>query len=302
MTTKEQGFRHFYKSDLLHSLKDTERERKNIIIQILLSVALPLIIVPILAVVYIETNEELVLIPVIVLLIGAPIYINRLFGETQFYKNFKRKIIGKIIKYVNPTLDYDNMMKIDDAEYDSSKFFNNRETIIYGDDHVSGEINHVKVEFSELLVEFKSDKDKKSHNSKHQFRGMFFMGQFKEKFQGELLVKTTGVHIDEATHSGIEDLEFNKIFKTRVFSNPNEVSKVLTPNVIKSLLTLQAKIHNEFIISFIENKMYFGVSHDEDLFEPTLFHSMLNFDKIKGYFDDLNFPLQFIEEITLEHQ
>jgi hypothetical protein len=87
-----------------------------------------------------------------------------------------------------------------------------------------------------------------------------------------------------------------------VFSNPNDVNKVLTPNVIKSLLTLQVKIHNEFIISFIENKMYFGVSHDEDLFEPTLFHSMLNFDKIKGYFDDLNFPLQFIEEITLEHQ
>ncbi|MDX2188521.1 MAG: DUF3137 domain-containing protein [Bacteroidota bacterium] len=294
----EQEFKHFYKSDLVHSLVFTEKERKSIVLKIVLSIVLPIIFIPTLAVLWLETYEELYLVPAIVLLIGSPIYINRLFGDTLFYKNFKRKIIGKIIKYINPTLEYDNVQKVDDVEYDNSKFFDNTNTIIYGDDHVSGVINDVRVEFSELLVEFKSDADKKEFNNKYQFRGIFFIGEFKRNFSSELIVKTNSLYFPGQPQQLVVNDKFNKVFKTKAVKNPENVDKILTPEVVDAMLLLQERIHNDFMISFADNRIYIGIYHDEDLFEPTLFQSMQSFDKIKGYFDDLYFPILFIEEVT----
>jgi hypothetical protein len=297
---REQDFRHFYKSDIVHSLVYTEKERKSIVTRIILAVVLPVLGVPSLIVLWRQTHEELYLVPALVLFIGAPIYINKLFGDTQFYKNFKRKIIGKIIKYINPTLEYDNLQKVDDVEYDNSKFFDNTNTIIYGDDHVSGVINDVRIEFSELLAEFKSESDKKEFSNKYQFRGIFFLGEFRRNFPCEFVVKSSSLTLDGHNPSLVSNEQFNKFFKIKVFSKPEGLNSVLTPAVVNIILTMQQRIHNDFMVSFADNRIYIGIYHDEDLFEPTLFQSMMNYDKIKGYFDDLFYPLIFIEDITKE--
>ena len=297
---REQDFRHFYKSDIINSLVYTEKERKGIVLRIILCVVLPIIMIPVLFILWLETHDELYLVPALVFLVGAPIYINKLFGDTHFYKNFKRKIIGKIIKYINPTLEYDNLQKVDDVEYDNSKFYENTNTIIYGDDHVSGVMNEVRLEFSELLVEFKSESDKKEFNSKYQFRGLFFLGEFKRNFACEFVVKTLGIPFPDGSQTVVDNPRFSRLFKTKIFSKPENINQVLTPGVQEFILDLQTKIHNEFLVSFADNRIYLGVIHDEDLFEPTLFQSMNNFDKIKGYFDDLFFPIVFIEKITKE--
>ena len=295
---REQGFKHFYKSDITHSLVYTEKERKGIVFQLALCIVIPIIVIPILSVVYLETNMEWVLIPVIVLLVGSPIYINKLFGDTNFYRNFKRKIIGKIIKYINPSLDYDNVLKVDDIEYDNSKFFENTNTVLYGDDHVSGVINDIRVEFSELVAEFRNVADQKEAGSKYQFKGLFFIAEYKTYFPSQIVIKTAGLLFHGSEYDVTKNENFNTLFKSKVISNRDKTEKVLTPEVLSLIIDLQAKIHNEFMISFIDNKIYLGIQHDEDLFEPTLFQSMKNYDKIKGYFDDLYYPLTFLEEIT----
>jgi hypothetical protein len=297
---REQDFKHFYKTEIIHSLVFTEKERKSIVFRIVLSIVLPIILIPLLIVLWRTNHEDLYLVPALVLLIGSPIYINKLFGDTLFYKNFKRKIIGKIIKYINPSLEYDNLQKVDDVEYDNSKFFENTNTIIYGDDHVSGVLNEVRVEFSELLAEYKSEADKKEYNSKYQFRGLFFLGEFRRNFQCEFVIKTSTLQFPGSNPSLVNNTEFNKNFKIKVNTKPENLPSVLTEGVIQILTELQTKIHNDFMVSFADNRLYLGIYHDEDLFEPTLFQSMNNLDKIKGYFDDLYFPLVFIEKITKE--
>ena len=297
---REQDFRHFYKSDITQSLVYTEKERKGIVTRIVLAIVLPIFLIPCLIVLWRANHEDLYLVPALVLLIGSPIYINKLFGDTQFYKNFKRKIIGKIIKYIIPTLEYDNLQKVDDVEYDNSKFFDNTNTIIYGDDHVSGIMNDVRIEFSELLAEYKSESDKKEFGNKYQFRGLFFLGEFRRNFSCEFVVKTSSLQLEGSNSALVSDAEFNKQFKIKVFSKPENLSQVLTNGVIKTIIELQTKIHNDFMVSFADNRLYLGIYHDEDLFEPTLFQTMNNYDKIKGYFDDLFYPIVFIEDVTKE--
>mgnify|MGYP002777097438 CR=1 FL=1 len=298
---REQEFKHFYKSDLVHALVYTEKERKSIVLQLVLSAVLPLLLVPIFSVLYYETKHEYFLIPVIILLVGPPIYINKLLGDTIFYRNFKKKIIGKIIRYISPNLDYDNLNKVDDAEYDASHFFTNKNTIIYGDDHVTGTINGIKVQFSELLAEFRSKDDAKKADNKFQFRGLFFVAEFPSKFPCNVTLKTTGIPADETEEDYVINHEtFDSLFYINVISGKENIRKTLTTNVVNAMLEIEQTIHNEFVVSFVDNKVYFGVSHDEDLFEPTLFHSMMNQDKMKAYFDDLFYPIYFIEQLTKE--
>lgn len=296
---REQDFRHFYKSDLTQSLTYTEKERKGIVIKIISCILTILFLVPSFVIIWRVMQNELFLIPALGLLIGASVYLHSLFGDTLFYKNFKRKIIGKIIKYINPTLEYDNIQKVDDIEYDNSKFFDNDKTIIYGDDHVSGILNEVRVEFSELLAEFKSDADKKEADSKFQFRGLFLLAEFKKDFVCEFVVKTSTLPFPNSAPVGT-DAAFNKLFKIKIDKNPQNIDKVLTPEVKNLITLLHERIDNDFMISFADNRLYIGIFHDEDLFEPTLFQSMMNYDKIKGYFDDLFYPIVFVEEVTKE--
>lgn len=297
--TREQDFRHFYKSDLIQSLNFTEKERKGIVTKIFVSIALFIVFIPVCIVLWRTLYNELFLIPAMGLLFGVPIYINRLFGDTLFYKNFKRKIIGKIIKYINPSLDYDNLQKVDDVEYDNAKFFENDNTLLYGDDHVSGVLNDVRFEFSELLAEFKNESDKKEAATKFQFRGLFMLAEFKKDFSAEFLIKTATLPLSNATPYG-SDESFNRLFKVKILKNPENIDKVLTSSVINQIKLLRERIDNDFMVSFADNRIYIGIVHDEDLFEPTLFQSMMNYDKIKGYFDDLFYPVIFIEEVTKE--
>ncbi len=299
---REEEFKHFYKDDLVHSLVYTEKDRKSILLQLVLSGVLPLVLIPTSIFVYIETKQELFLIPAIILLIAPPIFINYLLGDTYFYKNFKKKIIGKIIKYINPSLEYDNLNKVDDAEYDNSDFFKNKNTVVYGDDHVAGKLNNVSIQFSEFLAEYKSKEDQKVASNKYQFRGLFFVAEFDRNFSTNVVLSTVGVPFPE----GEEDYEignslFDKLFYIRIAKGKEDIKNTLTQAVINSLLEIQHDIHNEFMLSFVGNKVYFAVYHDEDLFEPTIFQSMMNYDKIKGYFDDLFFPIVFLEGLTKEH-
>lgn len=296
---REINFRHFYKSDISQSLIYTEKERKTIVTKIIISIVLPIVVAPILFILWQINRNELLLVPALILIIGSPIYINRLFGDTLFYKNFKRKIIGKIIKYINPTLEYDNLQKVDDVEYDNSKFFDNTNTVLYGDDHISGMINDVRIEFSEFLAEYKLDADKKNYGTKFQFRGMFLLGEFRKNFPCEFVIKTSSLGLPGAEPIGV-DAAFNKLFKTKIISNPANLDQVLTLGMKNLITKLHQQIHNDFMISFADNRIYIGIYHDEDLFEPTLFHSMNNYDKMKGFFDDLYYPILFIEEATKE--
>ncbi|MDX2195935.1 MAG: DUF3137 domain-containing protein [Cytophagales bacterium] len=297
---KPLKFRHFYRDELAKSLAFTEKERQGIVFQLVIAIVLPLVAIPVLTVLYLEMHQELFLVPVLMLVLGSPIYINKLLGDTRFYKNFKKKIIYKIIRYINNTVEYDNLQKVDDVEYDNARFFDNSNTIIYGDDHVSGEINGVRLEWSELLVEYRSTSDKKEFGSKYQFRGLYFVTEFKRDFPASFVIYTPNVNDANVKDKITDNSDFNASFKCKAVKNADKINQVLTPAVISAILQFQKNVANEFMISVMDNRFYLAVYHDEDLFEPTLFQGIKNYDKINGYFEDLYFPMDLLDAVTTE--
>lgn len=296
---RKQEFESFYKEGLALALEYSEKERIIIFIQFILCIVLPIVFIPVCVIIYLHTKIEMVLLPALILLLGAPIYINYLLGDTIYYRNFKKKIIGRIIKYINPNLQYDNLRKVDDYYYFDAGFFTNQNLNTYGDDHVAGTINGATVEFSEYLAEFKSSKDKKEAGSEYQFRGLFFSVEFEKMFESEIILKSAGLPYSPDEEDVIIGHEaFDKFFYVKVPKWKDNISKVLSVPVINALLSVRENCPNEFMVSFKGNNFYLAMVYNDDLFEPSIFKTVKNYDQMFEYFEQLFYPILLVEEIT----
>lgn len=296
-----EEFENFYNDGLKLALDFSEKERKIILIQFILCIVLPLTLIPLFVVIYLNTRVEMYLLPALILLLGAPIYIYSLFGETIFYKNFKKKIIGRIIKYINPKLSYDNLTKIDDYEYFNASFFGNENVINYHDDHVAGIVNGVKVEFAEIVSKYRDKNDIKKNKSSEQFQGLFFVAEFEKPFATDIILKTSGLPFNNE----YEDVEigneaFDSLFYVKVLENKALIPSVLKPNIVMALLNVRDNCPNEFMVAFKGHNLYLAICHDYDLFEPSIFKTIKNYPLTKEYFEQLFFPLLLVEEVTKE--
>ena len=59
------------------------------------------------------------------------------------------------------------------------------------------------------------------------------------------------------------------------------------------------KHRNNIYISFVDSKMYLGISHTKDLFEPVYLKSLTRFDVVRDYFDDLVLAAGIVEDMNL---
>jgi hydroxymethylpyrimidine pyrophosphatase-like HAD family hydrolase len=298
---RKEEFKSFYNEGLKAALNSTEKDRLIVFVQLILCIVLPIIFIPILVMIYLNTKIEMVLLPALILLLGSPIYIYSLLGETIYYKSFKKKLIARIIKYVNPNLNYDNLRKVEDYEYFNADFFTNTNVINYGDDHVTGTINGVNVEFSEFLSKYIDKADQKAAGNEFQFRGLFFAVEFKHNFKANIILKTSGLpySADE------EDVEigneaFDKLFYVKVPKGKENIKQVLTPRIIEALLKVRDDCPNEFMVSFKDNNFYLAIVHEEDLFEPVIMKTVKNYERVFKHFENIFYPILLIEVVTKE--
>ena len=62
------------------------------------------------------------------------------------------------------------------------------------------------------------------------------------------------------------------------------------------------KAGRKLYVSFIENKIYIAIEYEEDLFEPKLFQSMLNFSPIREYFENLQLMISIVQDLNLNRR
>ncbi|MBY0427516.1 MAG: hypothetical protein K2Q22_17905, partial [Cytophagales bacterium] len=186
-------FKSFYEKTLLPELESIEKERKSLVAKIIAGISLATLLFPALAYYLIvikksDPTELLYFLPFIPM-IGFAIYmaLEPFIKSATFYRHFKWKVINNIIHFINPTLNYDKKMYVPKHEYAHSGFFEDMTQITYwGDDHVSGTFEKVKIEFSELKTKFQPKKGKEAY----QFRGIFFVGKFPAKFQVSVVISS----------------------------------------------------------------------------------------------------------------
>jgi hypothetical protein len=293
-------FKTFYDTTLIRELEFIEKERKSLVVKIVTAIALATLVFPTLAFYLIvvkksDPTELLYFLPFIPMIAFA-IYmaLEPFIKSAIFYRHFKWKVINSIIQFINPSLNYDKRMFVPKHEYAHSSFFDDVSHVnFWGDDHVSGIFEKVKIEFSELKTKYQTKHGKEAY----QFRGIFFVGKFPAKFNVNIVIsnkKQVGFVPTETDNRHFDDMFFIKVLS----GEPAEIKEFLAMDLLANIVEFYQQIHKDLYISFIDNKMYVGISHDKDLFEPQLWTTNTNFDFIYMHFNDLYFPISIIEHFA----
>jgi hypothetical protein len=238
-----------------------------------------------------------VLVSLIVLVIDLALHFD-FINNKAFYISFKSKVIDQIVKYIDSRMMYFPHKAILPQTLVESQLFHVKPNKKYkGDDYVIGQLEDVQVEFSEVHASYKPDKNKKQ--VKDLFKGLFFVATLPDKRDIQLIVlpKNAPKIKTELTSLNYGLPEFQEIFS--VYTNkPDEVGKFLSVHLQEELVeSFKAKHTSSISFSYLGNKVYVAVFINKDLFEPRIFHSLLDFKVIAEYYSDLYHALHMVELI-----
>ncbi|HZY82131.1 MAG TPA: DUF3137 domain-containing protein [Cyclobacteriaceae bacterium] len=311
-------FKSFYDSELLPSLNILEEDRKKLVNGGFKWAAIGLIPFAISLAInkgnVIEASWFVLFAGVI--LCGGLYLILNLRKIKEIKDRFKNEVIAKMVKAIDPSLQYQASGHIASYDYHKSKLYLQDINRYKGDDLVMGRVGQTAIRFSELLTEMETTKtDSKGNKSKQIttiFKGLFFVGDFNKNFKGETIVLpdtaesifgSIGTMFQKWNFQRdqlvkLEDVEFEKAFA--VYSNDQiEARYILSTSLMQRILQFKAKTKKGMRMSFIGNEVFIAVPLSENLFEAPFFSSMAKYERIEGFNKYLVLFIGIVEDLNL---
>ncbi|HIN38915.1 MAG TPA: DUF3137 domain-containing protein [Flavobacteriales bacterium] len=317
-----KSFETFYDSQLFSVLQELEDVRLYIRKKILSGLGIGAGISALMAIVYyfITTYEyDGFKVNALLFFIEIPVIFGGIIGfvlsrkkHNSLKKRFKIDVIGVIISFIEESLSYDPKGKIAAKDYKKSKLFTKDYDRYKGDDHVIGKLGATQIEFSELHTQYETkDKDGKS-SWNTIFKGIFFIADFNKNFKGETFIQPDlaerifgfigsslqGLNKSKGDLVKMENVEFEKEFV--VYSSDQvEARYILSPKLLQRIIDFKNKTGNKMHVSFINSKMYIGISLRKNLFEVSYFKSLLKKEPIEEFYKYLDLCIGIAEELDL---
>lgn len=252
------------------------------------------------------------------IIIGSAILLGVSYSRfyTHFKEQFKGKVIPAVVKFVDERLEYEPNRGLID-QYTESRIFNQRYDRYKAEDTISGKFDLTGFTFSEIHTEYKTvSTDKNGNRQEHWhtiFKGMLFVSDFHKDFHGETMIDVDymerylgklGRRLQKwnPSRSGnlvkLENPEFEKKFA--VYStDEQECRYILTPSMMERLLEMTKRINFRVAISFRNNQVYIAVFNNMDLFEPSVFGSLLKEEDYKIIINMMKVMTGIIEDLNL---
>jgi hypothetical protein len=233
-----------------------------------------------------------------------------------FHGKLKQRVIGSIIRFLDPAFTYRPDGHIPQSRYEESGIFKTGVDRYRGDDLVSGSIDETAFVFSELHTEYKTRHTDSKGNSRTEwhtiFKGLFFCADFNKHFKGttyvlpdtaERLFGFLGSTLQgwKRSHGDLvklEDPEFEKEFVV-YGSDQIEARYILSPGLMERIVELKKKAGRKIHLSFVQSWVNLAIEFDKDLFEAPLFGSALDYPKVRDYFRDLQLAFGIVEDLNL---
>lgn len=311
MKTLEE-LKEFYRTSLLPELYVLEQQRKQIVIK-LEYVGSVLLIIALVAVLilwhYFGMEPFIIAAPVIgcVIIVGLILK----FMSRDYVMVFKIVIIQNIVHFIEENLKYSQHSYIPKPIFLMSKIFNTTPNIYIGDDLVSGKVGATKIEFSEINAEHESGSGK-NRRRYTVFKGLFFIGDFNKHFSSETVVlpdttesllgkfgqKLQSLNIFRGELIKLEDPEFERYFAV-YGNNQIEARYILSTSLMKRIVDFKKKSNRKIYLSFVGSKVFVAISYTRKLFEPRLFKTLLDFEPIRQYYEDLELAIGIVDDLNL---
>jgi len=313
----DNNFQQLYTTHLKDKLKALEAVRIGILKRYVLGFLL-LIVLASANYLLISQNppEYVIIISVLLSSTGGLWYIFVTYGrKSEYRKSFKSNIVSEMVRLYNPEWQYLFDSFISERDYQMSGIFPHHCDRYSGDDQVIGKIDKTDFQFSELHTQYKQvtygSKGQRHEHWVTIFRGLFMHADFNKNFSGttfvlpdtaERLLGAFGQSLQKLSGRGelvkLENPEFEKRFV--VYSSDQVESRyILTPAIMESIVNISNRFGGEIYFSFVGSRVYFANSINQELFEPSIFRSGVNFSDVKEMFDLFEMILVLVQELNL---
>jgi hypothetical protein len=230
------------------------------------------------------------------------------FLKESYKTDFKDIVMPIIFQAFDLDIDYRKDYFIPEEEFRKSEIFTVETDHYYGEDYISGKIGKTSFELSELNVY------KKISSGKREilFNGWFMIADFNKNFQGKtfLLPEVMGMQSGFLAQTimkyntanfelaKLEDPEFEKRFAVYT-TDQIEARYILSPGLMKEITELSSTYSRDIRISFIDSKIFIGVTTNENLFNPPFSRSALLGDTVKTFVLQLMNCIKLIDLLNL---
>ena len=234
----------------------------------------------------------------------------------DYRSDFKEKIIEPLIHEIDKNLTYIPKMHIPQEHFNRSKLFTAKPDRVSGNDYVYGRIDGVKIEFSDFLAE-KRHKDSKGRESwSRLFEGLFIVSEFNKNFKGNTIVLPDSAESIFGGYIG-SWLQANNFSREQLIKMDNvafekefvvygtdqvEARYILTPLLMQKLLNYKKRMNEKIFVSFTSKRIYLAIDFNKDLFEASIFHSLLNYKIAMEYVETLHLAIGIVEELKLNQK
>lgn len=310
----EAEFREFFDTRLRLEILPLEEERKKVARKVQWAI-LGAVIAGLFCLALLAVIGFFAIIAIVGLVTGWIFLYKRLVRG--FESEFKNLVIRKIVAFISGDLSYSPDHHVEESTYLETGIFPRTPDRYRGDDLVEGTLDKTALRFSEIHSEYKTEtRDSKGNRQTRWvtiFRGLFFIADFNKDFKGRTLVlpdaaeKFFGKLLGQMFQSWnkgrgelvkLEDPDFEKAFVVYA-TDQIEARYVLSTSLIRRIMDFVSKTRKVVHLSFFKNKVAVAVSYSRPLFEAKVFSSLLDFELIRTYYEDMALAVGIVEELSL---
>jgi len=307
-----EDLRDFYNTTLLADLQNLEQKRKKLVQKLIYLIITIVCVVGICFFLWLRnfnTSIAVIFVPLVLCsIIGG--FLCKLFTR-GYVAQFKSLVIQRIVHFIDENLSYAANDCIDKSTFMLSQIFTTKPNRYKGDDLVWGKTGATKIKFSEIhaVHESGSGKNRRRHTV---FKGLFFIGDFNKDFTTQTVVlpdtaeklfgylgqKLQSLNIFRGQLIKLDDPEFEKHFV--VYGNDQiQARYILSTSLMERIVEFKKKTGRKIYLSFVGSMVFVAVSYTRSLFEPRIFKTLLDFDPIRKYFEDLQLAIGIVDDLNL---
>jgi len=315
MKTVSQLTDYYYKT-LYPILEELEKQREALKSKVIVIGTITTLIVAALALFLLSQNasvDMLLFLGFAYFAIGAIVY---KWMIKDYAHDFKDTIISPLITEIDANLRYSQNLHIDESYFTRSRICTTRPDRVRGNDYVHGKIDGVNIQFSDFHAEKKHTDNKGRTTWSTLFQGLFIVADFPKNFKGSTVIlpdvaqSSFGNLIGNFLQSNnfgrnelikMDNVAFEKAFV--VYGTDQIESRyILTPSLMQKLLSFKRRSKQNLSISFIGGNIYMAIEYNKDLFEPSVFHSLLKYKIAMEYIETLHLAIGIVEELKLNEK
>ncbi len=231
----------------------------------------------------------------------------------SYKSDFKAKIMLPLIKELDPHLEYLPQLHIPEHTFVHSKLFTSKPDKFSGNDLIRGEVEGIHIEISDIHAQKEHRNAKGNITWSTIFQGLFIVSEFNKNFKGQTVVlpdnaqnlfgDLVGNWLQANNFSRNELVKLDNVAFEKEFvvysSDQIEARYLLTHTLMSKLLHYRKKTQHPLSISFIGGKIYMAIAYNKDLFEASVFHSLLKYKIAMEYLGTLHLAIGIVQELQL---